>query len=133
MRSELVGLTVRLGDDQESCESSIAAAGGYVVVVESVLAVRSVLLVSSYLAELNGRTAVSHLALISTAPAEFSQLVVERMPGETHARACLLDHAAALQRTLGVVEDEAVSVEISDAALAIAAGVWRNVSRSQAS
>jgi hypothetical protein len=133
MRSELMGVSVRLGDDQELCESSIAAAGGYVVVVESVLAVREVLLVSSYLAELSGRTAVSHLALISTAPAEFSQRMVERMPGETHARACLLDHAAALQRALSVVQKRAVSVEISDEALATAASVWRKVGRSDSS
>ena len=133
MRRELVGVAIRLGDDRESCESSIEAAGGYVVVVESMLAVCEVLLVSSYLAELSGRTAVSHLALIGAAPAEFSQRMVERMPGQTHARACLLDHAAVLQRALGVAQEQAVSVEISDAALATATGVWRNVNRSKAS
>ena len=91
------------------------------------------LLISSYLAELSGRTAVSHLALIGVAPAEFSQRMVERMPGQTHARACLLDHAGTLQRAVGVAQAQAVSVEISDAALATAAGVWRNVDRSNAS
>ena len=131
MRRELVGVTVRLGDHLESCETSIQAAGGYVVVVESLLAMRGVLLVSSYLAELNGRTAVSHLAVIGSAPAEFWQRMVERMPGQTHARACLLDHAASLRRALDDGSEE-VSVEISDAALATAAGVWRNVDASKA-
>jgi hypothetical protein len=59
MPRELVGVTVRLGRDRKSCESSIEAAGGYVVVIESTLAVQGVLLVSSYLAELSGRTAGS--------------------------------------------------------------------------
>jgi hypothetical protein len=43
---------------------------------------------------------------------------------ETHARACLLDHAAELRGMLDPDGEEAVSVEVSDAALAHAAGVW---------
>ena len=47
------------------------------------------------------------------------------MPGETHARACLLDHAAELRAMLDPEGEDAVSVEVSDAALARAAAVWR--------
>ena len=93
----------------------------------SLVAGRKALLVSSYLAEFNGRTAVSDLTLIGSGPAEFSQRIVERMAGETHARACLLDHAAALQSALGSTCSGRVSVAISDTALADAAAVWRDL------
>ena len=116
-----------LGDGAQPCETTIQAAGGYVVVVDSLVAGRKALLVSSYLAELNGRTAVSDLTMIGSAPAEFSQRMVERMAGETHARACLLDHAAALQSALASTCSGRVGVTISDAALANAAAVWRDL------
>ena len=47
------------------------------------------------------------------------------MAGATHARACLLDHAAELQAFLDPDDEEALHVEISDVALARAAAVWR--------
>jgi hypothetical protein len=130
MRQKLPGVQVDCGSGAEYCETSIQVAGGYVVVVESLVVDREVLLVSSYLAEFNGRTAVSHLALVGSAPAGFSQRMVERMAGETHARACLLDHAAALQRALDPTPDGTVSVAISDEALAAAAAIWREDDRS---
>ena len=65
--------------------------------------------------------------MIGSAPAEFSQRMVERMAGETHARACLLDHAAALQSALASTCSGRVSVTISDAALANAAALWRDL------
>ncbi len=132
MRRELGGVTVRVGADLERCETSIDSAGGYVVVVESVLVVYQLLVVSTYLAELHGRTAVSQLLVIGSAPAEFSQRMVERMAGQTHARACLLEHVAGVQRAVSQVEQRPVSVMVSDAALASAAGVWRGVDRSPA-
>jgi hypothetical protein len=113
------------GDGVEACETSIQAAGGYVVVVESLLPDAEVVLVSSYLAEFNGRTAVSHLVLIGSTPPAFSQRMIERMAGETHARACLLDHASVLQAALGSTQGRPVAVNISDAALAEAAAAWR--------
>jgi hypothetical protein len=129
MRQTLSGIEVDLGDRPEACETTIQIAGGYVVVVESLVARREALLVSSYLAEFNGRTAVSHLTLIGSRPAEFSQRMVERMAGETHARACLLDHAGALQTALSSTPSDRVRVAISDAALADAAAVWRDLER----
>ena len=47
------------------------------------------------------------------------------MAGVTLARGCLLDHAAELQAFLDPDGEEALHVEISDAALARAAAVWR--------
>ncbi|MGZ6670214.1 MAG: hypothetical protein ACXVH3_36775 [Solirubrobacteraceae bacterium] len=54
----------------------------------------------------------------------FSQRLLTGMAGETHARACLLDHAAELRAFLDPNGEEEVSVEISDAALAQAAAAW---------
>jgi hypothetical protein len=127
VRQTLLGVEVDLGDGIEPCETTIQAAGGYVVIVESLVPGANALLVSSYLAEFNGRTAVSDLTLIGSGPAEFAQRMVERMAGETHARACLLDHSAALQSALASTCGGRVSVVISDAALADAAGVWRDL------
>ena len=46
-------------------------------------------------------------------------------PGQSHARACLLDHAAELRDALGeLLEDEEVSVELAEETLEQAARVW---------
>ena len=127
VRQTLRGIEVDLGDGAEPCETTIQVVGGYVVVVESLVPEMKVLLVSSYLAEFNGRTAVSDLTMIGSGPAEFSQRMIERMAGETHARACLLDHAAGLQSALASTCSGRVSVTITDAALAGAAAVWREL------
>ena len=66
VRQTLLGVEVDLGDGVEPCETTIQAAGGYVVVVESLVAGANALLVSSYLAEFNGRTAVSDLTMIGS-------------------------------------------------------------------
>ena len=84
---------------------------------------------SCYLADLKGRTAVSHLRRAPASPPVFSQRVVTGMAGATLARACLLDHAAELRAMLDPEGEEAVSVEVSDAALARAAAVWREPER----
>jgi hypothetical protein len=55
----------------------------------------------------------------------FSQRVLSGMAGVTLARGCLLDHAAELQAFLDPDSEEALHVELSDAALARAAAVWR--------
>ena len=58
--------------------------------------------------------------------AGFSQRMLEAMAGETHARACLLDHAAELRDALDeLLEDEQVTVELAEQALEQAARVWR--------
>ena len=122
---ELPGVEVRADEWTEACATVIESVSGYVVVVITVLESRAVTLVSSYLADLSGRTAVSHLRTRPAAPAGFSQRLLEVMPGQTHARACLLDHAAELRGVLADLFDEDVSVELSEHALERAAGVWR--------
>jgi hypothetical protein len=50
--------------------------------------------------------------------AGFSQRMLEAMPGETHARACLLDHAAELCDALDeLLKDAQVTVEVPEGAL----------------
>jgi hypothetical protein len=98
--------------------TAIEKASGYVVVLSSVLESHAVTLVSCYLADLGGPTAVSHLRLAA------GQRVLEGLPGQWHARACLLDHAAELRGALGeLLEDEEVSVELVEATLELAARV----------
>jgi len=125
MRLELDGLEVWGDEWRERCSTTIQAAGGYVIVVETVVPSRTVGLSSCYLADLKGTTAVSHLHRVRGSPPVFSQRVVSGMAGATLARGCLLDHAAELQAFLDPDSAQALHVEISDAALTRAATVWR--------
>ena len=51
--------------------------------------------------------------------------MLEGLPGQSHARACLLDHAAELRGALEeLLEDEEVSVELAEQTLEQAARVW---------
>lgn len=131
MGIELTGVEVRADEWTETCATAIEAVSGYVVVVISVLRSRAVTLVSSYLANVGGATAVSHLRTCPTARAEFSQRMLDVMPGQTHARACLLDHAAELRARLDeLLGEEEVTVAVSDRVLEQAARVWSGASAS---
>ena len=101
MRLELEGVEVWADEWRERCSTTIQAAGAYVIVVETVVPSRTAGLSSCYLADLKGRTAVSHLRRAPGSPAVFSQRVLTAMAGATYARACLVDHAAELQAFLG--------------------------------
>ncbi len=127
MRRELDGVEVMSGSSRERCSTSVEAVSGYVVTVISVVQSRTVTLVSCYLAALGAETAVSHMSLVPGWRPRFSQRLLAGMAGETHARACLLDHAAELQATLGEDGGAEVGVDISDGALELAAAVWRSV------
>ena len=125
MRLELDGVEVWADEWRERCSTTNQAAGAYVIVVETVVPSRTAGLSSCYLGDLSGRTAVSHLRRAPGSPAVFSQRVLSGMAGATHPRACLVDHAAELQAFLDPDGEEALHVELSDAALARAATVWR--------
>ena len=125
MGIELNGLVVRADEWSETCSTAIDSVSGYVVVVISVLESRALLVASAYLAHVGGPTAVSHLRSSPVVRGEFAQRIIERMPGQTHARACLLDHAAEVRDALEeLIPDEQVMVEVSEEALAHAARVW---------
>jgi hypothetical protein len=125
MRVELQGLEVRGVEWRERCATAIENAGGYVVVLSSVLESRAVTVVSCYLADLGGPTAVSHMRLLAGRPRQVAQRVLEGLAGQSHARACVLDHAAELRDTLGeLLEHEEVSVDVAEATLEQAVRVW---------
>jgi hypothetical protein len=50
--------------------------------------------------------------------------VLGGLPGTSHPRACLLDHAAELRATVEELLDEPVTVEIPEPALEHASAVW---------
>ena len=117
-------MVLRCADEwSERCATVIENASGYVVVLSSVLESRAVTLVSSYLAALAGPTAASHMRLAPGQPRS-RQRTLEGLPGQSHARECLLDHAAELRDAVGeLLEDEEVSVELAEQTLEQAARV----------
>jgi hypothetical protein len=125
MRLELDDLEARGDGWAERCSTTIQAAGAYVLVIETVVLGRGVALSSCYLADLSGTTGVSHLRKPAGAPTTIAQRVLDVMAGETHARACLLDHAAELRAMLDDNGAQTISVEVTERALSQAAGVWR--------
>ena len=126
MRLELDGIEVRADEWSERCQTVVEAVGGYVVAVSSVFQGRAVTVVSCYLADLAGPVAVSHLRLAPGRAPEVSQRVLESLAGVSHARACLLDHAAVLRDALDdlLAEEEEVGVEVDEVALERASSVW---------
>jgi hypothetical protein len=125
MRLALEGLEVRADTWTERCATAIENAGGYVVVVISVLESCAVTLVSCYLADFAGSTAVSHMRLAPGQRPAIAQCVLAGLPGVSYARACLLDHAAELRGGLEeLLDDEQVGVELSEEALERADRVW---------
>lgn len=124
MRVELEGVTVSGAGWSEACATTIENASGYVVSVITVLPSRTIALVSAYVADLSGTAAVTHMALPAREPAAFSQRLLEQLPGASHARACLLDHAGELQALLDTELSEQVSVTIPETTLAAANTVW---------
>jgi len=122
---EVNAVQLRAGDWSETCSTAMHSVSGYVVVVISVLESRALLVASSYLANLSGRTAASHLRSGAAVRGEFAQRIIERMPGQTHARACLLDHVAEVRDAVAeLLGDERVTVEVSEDALREAVRVW---------
>src|SRR2546430_16194658 len=101
MRVELQGLEVRGGDGSERCATAIENAGGYVVVLSSVLESRAVTVVSCYLADLGGPPAVSHLRFLPGRPRQGAPRGLEAPAGPSPPPAGLLDPAPPLPPTLG--------------------------------
>jgi len=125
VRLELDGVEVCAGGWRERCETEIVSAGAYVVSVTTVIPSRGVALASSYLSELAGPTAASHMCL-TVGPVRFEQRTLDLI-GQTHARGCLLDHAMQLRDLLGeLLGGEDVRVEVDERALAQAERVWEH-------
>ena len=125
MQLELSGVEVR-GESSwvERCACTIENASAYVVTVITVLERHSLSLVSAYVADLSGQTAVTHMRLAPGHAASFEQQVLGGFPGVSHPRACLLDHAAELRALVEELVEEPVVVEIPEASLEHASTVW---------
>ena len=126
VRADLNGLVVRVDGRAEPCHTTAEAVGGYVLVIGSVVPSHALTLASTYLFSLGrSETAVSHLCLAPGRPEQFAQRRLGPLVGQTHPRACLLEHALELQTVLGELFDEDVLVDVEDQLLDAAATVWR--------
>jgi len=126
MRRELDGVEVSADGWRERCATTIEAAGGYVVVVTSVVQSRAITLISCYLGDLlRAETGVSHLCLVPGERTRIAQRTLGEIAGQTHARACLLDHVAQLRERLDELTDQEVRIELDEQALVQAAAAWR--------
>ena len=112
MQLELSGVEVRSESWIERCRCTIENASAYVVTVITVIESRSLSLVSAYVADLSGRTAVTHMRLAPDRAASFEQQVLGGFPGVSHPRACLLDHTAELRALVEELVEDPVVVEI---------------------
>jgi hypothetical protein len=124
MQLELSGVEVRGELWIERCPCTIENASAYVVTVITVIESRSLSLVSAYIAELSGQTAVTHMRLAPDRGADFEQRVLGKLAGVSHPRACLLDHAGELRALVEELLKETVVVEIPEASLERASTVW---------
>ena len=124
MQLQLSGVEVRSESWTERCACTIENASAYVVTVITVLERHSLSLVSAYVADLSGRTAVTHMRMAPGRAASFEQQVLGGFPGVSHPRACLLDHAAELRALVEELLEETVVVEIPEVTLEHASTVW---------
>jgi hypothetical protein len=124
MQLELSGVEVRGESWIERCACTIENASAYVVTVITVIESRSLSLVSAYVADLSGQTAVTHMRLAPGRAVSFEQRVMGELAGVSHPRACLLDHAAELRVLVEELLQEPVVVEIPEASLEHASTVW---------
>jgi hypothetical protein len=126
MREQLHGLVVRFEDRAEQCEGTLAAVGGYVVVIATVVPGLAVTLTSSYVCSLGGaQAAVTHLYMAPREPNQISQRPLDPLVGQRLGRSYLLDHAAELQTRLAELVDEPLTVDVDDRLLDAAGGVWQ--------
>ena len=83
---------------------------------------------SAYVAALAGDVAATHLRSVpGVAPQLHQRILRDEQPGETHARACVLDHAVELQAAIAELVDDdhiTVTIDVPAAALEAAAGAW---------
>jgi hypothetical protein len=123
VRLELEGVEISAEGWRERCETEIIAAGAYVVAVTTVVPSRQLALAPSYLSELAGETAASHMSLAAR-PVRFEQRTLH-LAGQTHARGCLLDHAMQLRELLGgLLDRDDIRVDVDERALERAERVW---------
>jgi hypothetical protein len=125
MRVDLEGVEIAAGDWREQCTTEIISAGGYMVAVITVVEGRHLTLASSYLADLAGASAAATHMRLAGRTLHFEHRILG-LTGVTHARGCLLDHAAELRAALAeLLGRDDVRVDVDDRALEQADGVWK--------
>jgi hypothetical protein len=126
VRVALENITVSLAGRATPSETTLATVGAYVVVVATTLPDVGGHLTSVYLAALNvGPIAASHLLTAPGEPPRITQRGLHAGPASvTHARACLLDHAAELRDALAARTAQAVGVDVPTATLQTAEQAW---------
>jgi hypothetical protein len=125
VRQALDDITVAIGSTIETSSTTIATVGAYVVVVATTLPDRAIGLTSCYLGELDRETAVSHLHVGPGPRERLGQRIVNaEVSGVTHARTCLLDHAAELRAAVSEVTGQHATVDVGERALERAAQAW---------
>jgi hypothetical protein len=125
MDVQLEDLVVYVNGCRQRNETTIAAAGVYVLSLTTVLEPVGVQLVSTYVTPglRNSAAAATHLWL--TLKRTDCEQRSTNLAGVSVARAALLDHAAELQRRLGdEVDADEVRVDVSDHALEAARHAW---------
>ena len=124
MRQRIAGVHLIAGTGRLASVTTVEEAGGYALVVETVVPAVGLAVSSSYLADLAGETAVSHMRLVSGRRSRFRQRMVDRLAGQTHARGCLLDHASELRAAAAEQLGDTVVLELAEAALERAETAW---------
>ncbi len=127
-RTVLSAIDIAIDAVPQASETTIGAVGGYAVILTTTLPELGVTLTSSYLAGMAGDIAASHLAMVPGGPPIIDQHVLPAgQLGETHARACLLNHVSELRNALEAHRQAVatVSATITDAALEGADDAWR--------
>lgn len=125
MRVLLEAVKVVIDGHAEPSSTTLATAGGYVFVVATTLPEQAVGLTSSYLGQLGGAIAASHLHLGPDQHERFAQrLLAPEKARASVAGACLLDHAAELQSALAERTGSSIAVDVGPAALTRAAEAW---------
>jgi hypothetical protein len=124
MRVQLSAVVVRVNGATETCETEVVPAGAYVIALTTSLPRRAALLASSFLADLGGHAAATHLWSFGQ-PRRFEHDLLQ-LTGSHLARACLLEHAATLQQLLASeLIGSDVCVDVGDQALTEAEAIWQ--------
>jgi hypothetical protein len=125
VRHALDDITVAIASKIKPSSTTIATVGAYVVVVATTMPDRATGPTSSYLGEVDAETAVTHLYLGRGPRGRLVQRTLESShAGVTHARTCVLDHAAELRAAIEDVTEEHVTVDVGARALEQAAEAW---------
>jgi hypothetical protein len=125
VRTELDSFRITVAGELARSSTTIGTVGAYVVVVATTVPDHVAGVTSCYLGYVGDAIAASHLRLGPAGNEQLRVEILERPPHvDQHARACLLDHAAELQRALADLTGADVSIDVSPRALERAVEAW---------